>query len=415
MKERETVPSDVSRRSDRDSESSKRGLFANQTVRLLSVVIIVTAVIGLGVFLRQASPEQLLAQARQMESSNPQRALELLGAGVRASHGDFPTAQLLQCQIMTSLRRHEEAFTCFKGIPNAAACPVEDLTKLARAAHAAGQFLLAELAFDAAGDSIRKQAPLLRSWIEVKYELNRRAATLDLCLEYARLAPQDPFPWLVSASILHENQNGPLAVHAYQQALLRNPPEREVSRVRYQLVGLLLELGDLEAARKQCDLLVAAPVNPSSNDLVRLRNADLLRREGKPEDAMAAVNSVLAEHPDSIMAIMIRGFLHFDASNQQLAIDDLSTVVRQEPFNQPAHYKLGQAYLRYRQPDQAALHLERSQELIELSAEILATENRLYNTPRDRTLRLKLVELNEKRGNPEAAARWRQRSPEDVE
>ncbi|MBS0207159.1 MAG: tetratricopeptide repeat protein [Planctomycetes bacterium] len=400
---------DPPRSSDQISTPATFRLSNGKSLLLLTSLVL-AVLIATGIFLRGATPSQLLSQARRLEASDPDRALVLLETAIRAARSDAPASKLLQCQILASKHRYQQALECFQGIRQPSSCPAEELMRLARTCHSAGYDMLAELACDAAGNSIHAQLDTLRTLLEVKYALNRTAQTLDLCRDYAVLAPDDPLPWLISAGIHHENEDRDPAIHAYQEALARKPPVRETVRIRYHLVGLLMDVGDLKEARRQCDLLLADSTDPTTREQIELRNADLMRREDKPLEAMSIVNAVLARHVDSTFALQLRGFLHFESGETEQAIDDLSAVVRREPFNQSAHYKLGQACQRQGKIDLARIHLQRSQELILLTSEILTTENRFRNDPHNRELTLKLAELYERRGNPEMAARWRQKA-----
>ena len=407
--------------SDPDVRSADRSpgrrLLANTRVRHAACFVgaaIVIATIALFVALRlRTSPDQLLAQALLVETSDPRQALSLLDANINHDartndvRGHRSQSQVVRCRVLLILRRADEAAASFERIERVQDCPADELKRLAHAAHVAGQLRLARRAFEAAGTAVTSKVDSLREMIEVLYALDDRAATIRHCREYARLVPEEAFPWLVAAGLHHENNSGSLAIEDYREALHRKLSDAEAARVRYQLVSLLMERGEIQEARQHCDQLLQASVDVNSNELVALINAELLYREGRSEPALSALNSLLAANPESLVALMIRGFLRFDAGDFALAIDDLQTVVRKDPFNQRAHYKLGQALQRIHQSDAAAIHLHRSEELITLSSEIMVTQNLLANTPDDDRLRLKLADLNEQRGDFKVAARWR--------
>lgn len=247
-----------------------------------------------------------------------------------------------------------------------------------------------------------------RKELELAYEHNEDEKAITLCHQYALLAPEDPFPWLVVAGIHHSRSDRILAIHAYQEALSRKLSTAEAERVQYQLVGLFMDLGDLQNARLKCNELLKTPANSQeSAELIALRQADLLRREGHLDLALATVNELLKKTPELKTALSIRGFLLFDLGNDQLAADDLGKVVRKDDFDQPAHYKLGQAFLRMGKLDEARFHLKRSQELIQMDAEIMITNNLLQNDPENRELQRQIARLYEQRGNSQMASRWR--------
>jgi tetratricopeptide (TPR) repeat protein len=373
---------------------------------VVGAVLVLAAVGVLSLLFFVKSPQQLLLQAREIQGRNPDRALKLVDQCLLQTPDDT-CAQLLRCQILTATRHPQEALASYRRMHSPAACSSDELGRLIKLAHGAGDDILAELAMSSLDKATRPSTSLLKTMIEVKYALNRTIDTLELSRQYAELVTDDPFPWLISASIYHELDDRTEAIQAYQKALLRHPNDQETVRCRYQLMTLLMDAGDLTEARKQCDLLLAAPRDRTNIIPLELQNAELLRREGKSQQALAIVARILDAVPDTVQAIQLRGVLHFDAKDYALAIQDLEEVVRQQPFNQSAHYKLGQAYLRQNRPAESNVHLQRSQELILLSSEILVTENRLRNSPDNRELILKLVDLYESRGNPGMAARWR--------
>lgn len=60
---------------------------------------------------------------------------------------------------------------------------------------------------------------------------------------------------------------------------------------------------------------------------------------------------------------MVRGVLHLDAARFEQARRDFEAVIRQQPENREAHYKLSQAYRRLGRDDSAKKHLAISQKL----------------------------------------------------
>lgn len=353
------------------------------------------------------SPGQSLSQAEKLKSSDPERALLLLSSVIRSPGRIADSAQLLRCRILVSRHRNSEARLAIQAIPDLKSCDPEELIRVGQACHSLGNNGIAEQLLDAAEEVVRASGQSLRTMLEVKYAMNRTVQVLELCQVLSALSPDDPMPWLIAAGIHHENEDRAPAIRAYQEALSRKIPADEANRVRYQLITLLMDVGDLVEARRQCDVLLAEPVTPAELTLIQLQNVDLLRREDRLQDAMKLVTEVLDRQPDLNLALQMRGYLNFESGETSKAIADLGIVVAQDPYNQSAHYKLGQAYLRQGQRAEAQEHLRRSQELIQLTSEILVTRNRLQNDPEDERLRDRLADLYELRGNSQMAARWR--------
>lgn len=378
--------------------------------RVWMLIAMILTLVGIVVILAiqlRPSPENRLAQALILETSDPHQSLHLLDACINASGGNAPIAQVVRCRVLLLLRRSEEAFASFQRIARPTEAGSDNLLRLAHAAHVAGNLPFAQRVFEMAGPAALSNPVVLREWIDVVYQQEDRTETIRLCREYAKLVPEESFPWLVSASIHHENNSGSLAIDDYREALRRKLPDAEAARVRFQLVSLLMERGDIPEARQHCDLLLKASVDANSNELVAIINAELLFREGNFEKSTEVVETLLKKNPNSLVALMIRGFLKFESGKFPEAIEDLRGVVQKDPFNQRAHYKLGQALQKTQQTEAAAIHFQRSEELVKLSSEIMVVSNLLANQPGDRSLRQKLAELNEQRGNVREAARWR--------
>ena len=378
--------------------------------RVWMLIAMILTLVGIVVILAiqlRPSPENQLAQALILETSDPHQSLHLLDACINASGGNAPIAQVVRCRVLLHLRRSDEAFASFQRIARPTEAGSDNLLRLAHAAHVAGNLPFAQRVFEMAGPAVLSNPVVLREWIDVVYQQEDRTETIRLCREYAKLVPKESFPWLVSASIHHENNSGSLAIDDYREALRRKLPDAEAARVRFQLVSLLMERGDIPEARQHCDLLLKASVDANSNELVAIINAELLFREGNFEKSTEVVETLLKKNPNSLVALMIRGFLKFESGKFPEAIEDLRGVVQKDPYNQRAHYKLGQALQKTQQTEAAAIHFQRSEELVKLSSEIMVVSNLLANQPGDRSLRQKLAELNEQRGNVREAARWR--------
>jgi tetratricopeptide (TPR) repeat protein len=361
------------------------------------------AVLGVIVVWRE-NPQHKLERARVISASDPARALRLLESSLAGDSKYPPGAQLLKCQILAVLGRESEALAVFDEIHNPSNCDASELLAVADAAEKTGATRLAEKSLFAARRPGPQHETALRMLISLEYEMENYSLVLDCCQELAQLVPGDSFPWLVSAGIYHENEHVPEALDAYRQALQRNPPAREVSRLRYQIADLSLFTGDLSAARKEVDLLLA---NREASPAVPLLHARLLRNEGKPQEALIAINRILTPNHDLASALRLRGEIYLDEGQFERAAEDLLQVVHAHPFDYQAHYKLAQAYLRTGQTEKAQTHLETSRRLTDVESEIQALEYKIQREPSKRQIRLRLAELYEQRGDPEMAQHWR--------
>jgi Tfp pilus assembly protein PilF len=357
------------------------------------------------------SPESRLARARKL-STHPDQALALVRTCLLATKGDFPAAQVFECQLLLKLNRGEEASSLFKQIRNPNACDPDELCQLGELAQPAGELELASHAFLAAGNEFVCRTPQrLKRWIFSLYSQPNNEESeeliLKLCNEYAILQPDDSFPWLVSASLYNEQNIQNLASEAYREALKRQLPPEDAFRSRFHLIQLSMVLGNLPLAREHCNVLLATSMSQESKQNVSVLHADLLQREGKPAAAVVQLDALLKAKPEWTRALTLRGQCKYDLKDLEGAIQDLSEAVRRDEFDPRTHYVLGQVFLQQKDLLRAKQHLNRSRELNDLIAQIFTLESQVHNDLHNRELKLQLASLNDQRGDHEKAAAWR--------
>ncbi len=373
----------------------------------LSAVVLISAMLYR---MGTETPQRQLARLRTSKDS-PKTQLAAVRALIESAHGEFPDAQLYECQLLLRFNRLDAARSRFDALPHPEQCDFDQLTQLAEQAQAAGHSGLAAHILLSAEQRVRQHPLKLKLLIYALYTQENgeepEGRVLQLCEDYARLAPDDAFPWLVCSSLYHERGVPNLAVQAYREALQRPLPPVESHRVRAQLIQLELLLGELPQAREHCDSLLQTTRDPASLKVVQAMNAELLQREGHPAEAIAILDELLAADSGWFKARALRGRCRFDLGDLPGAIADLSEAVQKNDFDQQSHYLLAQAYQKQKEEQRAAVHWKRSRELNQIGAEILVLENRLRNDLYNRDLKLKLAELNEELGNTEKASAWR--------
>lgn len=348
--------------------------------------------------------QRLFDEAQEIFATHPERAAQLLARSIDAAGGDYPAAQLLRCRALGAAGRWDEATGLFSLIEDKSACGPRELVRLAREAQRANAEALAEMALVAANRPGAEQAAVLRQLISLEFERAPSEEALAHCRELARIAPDDPFPWQVEGRLQERRKEALAAVDAYREALRRKPKARQELEIRMALAGLLIDSGELSSAREEMNRLLA---NPAAAEAVRMKDAYLLRLEGRWQAALEKVQSVLVDDPCSAGALMLRGILYFDRGRFAQAAEDLRRVVAAQPFNKEAHYKLAQAYLRLDRPQEAETHLQTSNRLTELNLEIMALEARVRDNRTDRALVSQLAELYEEVGRSQDAGRLR--------
>ena len=328
---------------------------------LLGILVLAILVAALAYSLSRNSTRRL-ARIRELGQQDPAAAIKRLEAsGDRSQDG-----QLLRCQLLAMAGRWKQAEEAFEAVAQPELCGQDELIDLASIALRSGIYSLADKVLDAAYRQGNHHVQLLHTMIDVKYQLGADREALPLCREMSKLAPHDPYPWLVSAQIFHHAEKIDLAVEAYQEVLQRDPDERDARRARFQIADLAIYAGDLDTARHQLDQLSGEL--PNAPDVGVLR-AKLLHREGKSDASLRVLDRVLASNPNVLSALLERGVLHFELENFAEAMGDLKQVVTLAPENYTAHYKLGLTYQRLDQPDIARQHLERSSQITDRMSE----------------------------------------------
>jgi tetratricopeptide (TPR) repeat protein len=370
-----------------------------QRTRAPRIRLLVLAGIALAgaaaLYWRHERPRRLFDEATEIILSRPETADRLLEQSVEAAGGNYPEAQLLRCRALGSMGRWDEALGLFSMIDDKSVCSPSELLLLAQKAHAAGQRQLELMTLVAANRPGSQQAKVLRQLIALELEESSPDEVLEHCGQLAGIASDDPFPWLVEGR-LYRKQKDPLAsARAYREALRHELNAREQQETRTELAGALMDAGEIEEARKEMDRLL---VGEQLADDILLKDAYLCRLEGKTEEALRKAERLVSKSPASSAALMLRGILYFDLARFSKAAEDLSQVVAAQPFNKEAHYKLGQAFQKSGQPDQAAAHLNRSAELTQYAVEILSLEPLVQSDSADHASAGRLVDLYERVG-----------------
>ena len=378
-----------------------------QRTRAPRIRLLVLAGIALAgaaaLYWRHERPRRLFDEATEIILSRPETADRLLEQSVEAAGGNYPEAQLLRCRALGSMGRWDEALGLFSMIDDKSVCSPSELLLLAQKAHTAGQRQLALMTLVAANRPGSQQAKVLHQLIALELDESSPDEVLEHCQQLAGIAFEDPFPWLVEGR-LYRKQKDPLAsARAYREALRRELNAREQQETRTELAGVLMDAGEIGEARKEMDRLL---VGEQPADDIVLKDAYLCRLEGKTEESLRKVERLVSKSPTS-SALMLRGILYFDLARFSEAAEDLSQVVAAQPFNKEAHYKLGQAFQKSGQPEQAAAHLNRSAELTQYAVEILSLEPLVQNDPADHASAGRLADLYERVGRMADAERLR--------
>ncbi len=371
------------------------------------VVGLIVFVIAVTVFVRfiRYNPESLFKRAMDVIATNPTRAEKLLKQSIDASGGNFANAQLIRSGLLGSLDRWDDATLCFQGIADpTATCQVGDLVELVQQAEKAKKYEYADMVLETLRLPGQEQGLIYQMWIPVRINMGNLDGAMKLCEAYKALAPEDPIAWFASASVHVERSEFKSAIEAYRKAIERNPPPEGVQNARMQIAQLSLKIEDIAAARQETDLLMD---QPKPSEAIQLLQAEVLQKEGKLKESLAAVGKVLMNSPMSVPALLRQGDCYFELGNFPNAVDSFGRAITIDRYHQQGHFKLGQSYLKLNQKEMAEQHLVWSRQLKQMTAEIIETQKKLAKDPMNEKLTQQLAGLYEHSGQPDAAKKLR--------
>lgn len=308
------------------------------------------------------APSRELMRIRKLGQHDVAAAIQMLDRSENRSRD----ALLLRCQLFAAAGHWQETEATFSEISHPERCRDADLIALASQSLAAGIYSLADDILAACYKKGNHDSQLLRAMIDVKLQVGSDQEVLALCQKMTALAPDDPYPWLTTASIYQKAEKIDFAIAAFQEALRRNPQSRDEQNARLQIVDLAMYAGDLATASQQLDEM---PNERQADPNVRVIRAKLLHRTGDFPASRQLLDKLLASNPEMVAALLERGMLHVDQGDFSKAVRDLEKVVAIDPENYTGHYKLGLAYQMQNQPSLADRHLQYAREITDRISE----------------------------------------------
>ncbi len=337
-------------RLDRNQPNSGRSrLFVACGVLALSAATV-------GVFLwRPWLPawERSYEQAQLLADSNPREAERLLQQSINEAGGRFGNAQLALCRLRGRQNRWKEAAVLLADI-NLKDCQSQSLDRVGREAFASqkwvvAQPVLAELLHRESSDK-RELLVLLK---EVYGQLGRFGEMRECVQQLTQLDPSDPKVWWALAQTSEQMGLNLDAIAAYRNVLKQDIPQDASILVIQKLLDLLVESGDVVAARNELNHLIALHGRQLECSLTE---AELFRLEGRSQEALTSIEQYVADGGKSLRALMIRGLLRLESGDAELAAKDFENVTQRDPTYESAHFKLAETYRRLGRLELAQKH-----------------------------------------------------------
>jgi tetratricopeptide (TPR) repeat protein len=310
-------------------------------------------------------------QASELLATDPDRAAAMLEQAVSDAGGDAPDAQLLWTRALLAAGRPREALGCFSLISNPAGADQKMLLKLADEAMSSGDVVLARFSLEAISKDSNNRPAVLHRLINLSEQSGNVGPVMAMAQELLALQPDHAASWLAVAQAQEQRLELHSASRSYEEVLKREQDTGRRASVLRTLVKLQVLVGERETARMNFEKLRTTTVLEPTD---RINEVLLLRLEGEIEQARTKIADVVAESPDNMLARETRGTLAFNHGDNDTARTDFEAVVRAQPRNKQAHYKLAQTLLRSGQENEAQKHFKENRRLTEISARILKLE-----------------------------------------
>ncbi len=226
-----------------------------------------------------------------------------------------------------------------------------------------------------------------------------REATVHL-LRVAELAPDDPRPHRLLASMYKDFQEYAQAVENYQEALRRTGrelPDRPA--VLLELAECQLQLQQPEAARQT---LSAAPPGPDRFAL----EAEALRQQGRLDEAERLVDQALGQRPALLGALLLKGDLCLARGDARTAAEVLARAQIAYPKNHQVVAKLMQAFRRLGDEARVRELAAQAEKLKKLWTEFSELHAQAADQPDNADVRCRLGVLARELDRPDLARSW---------
>lgn len=218
-------------------------------------------------------------------------------------------------------------------------------------------------------------------------------------LEVAKLDPTDYRPHRHLGFLAHEAENWDEAILAYKESLRRDKRQPTRDEVLLELADCYINILKYQEAR---DTLKDAPPSAQKSYL----EAKCLFATKQVSEAKKLLDELLASAPDHARSLLLRSDIALDEGDAVGARSFLERAVKEVPFDNSAHLKLGSALLRLNEPEAAKREADRAKELLSLSLRFSELHLLASQREKDISIRKELAALARQLGREEEAQRW---------
>lgn len=373
------------------------------------IALAVVSASALGIAWRavlRPDPERLVRQANSCAAADPAEAERLLRQAISLAGGSHPKAAMALCRLLAGRGDWETASPLLAALDQGA-CPSAFLIEMGEAALRAGRtgegVALLELV---RRRKDRDAAAALEHLFAHYHEQQQDRQMLDCLHELAERDGQ-PALWWKLLELLDARDLETEFLFVLREALQQPLPAADRLELRHRLVARLVDLGETKQARSELDSIVE---REGLSPRARLHQAAILRLEGKPREALKALEAALSQSGEHPGAVRLRALIHLDLDMLREATADFQQGLENDPFDLSAHYKLAELYRKLGETELAQKHLEISTAIREKRQRINKLREASKRDPPDRRLYDELARLHRELNDARGALFWEERA-----
>ena len=237
-------------------------------------------------------------------------------------------------------------------------------------------------------------------WLSIAYyDTGADMAAVEELKHVARLEVSDFRPHRLMGLIHKDNEQFPLAVTDYGEALKRNLPPDIEGEVVVELAECLIK----QLKYEECLKLLEK--RPPSAPIWSLR-AECETALGRSEAATQAIQAALAINPTHLSALLQLGTAQLEKQDFAAAAKTLEIAVQEHPADFTAHNKLSVAYSRLNRTKEAEFQVAEMNRLRKLREHFTELHENANKAPHDAKIRFDLGQAARQLGMNDHARMW---------
>jgi|GEM_PF-1681163 len=284
---------------------------------------------------------ELLAEATRIQHRDPSEAEQLLDQAFSAGQSVPDEVRELHCLLLARRGAWDLVTLRFSEL-DLSRCTDLFLTELGLLASRAGKSEVAISALGAVSNSSPpRQATALRELAGIYSRQQDDQHLLRTLQQIAAAEPANPRPSWDVLRFLDAHQRSSDAIEHLRHSVDQPLPDRDRTEMRHQLINRLIQQGQSAAASAEIAKLDA---DEQTSARTHRHLADLLRLDGKPEEALEALKSGDAFVTNQPGVAWLRGLIRMDLAMYAEAVADFQAVLEGDPFDLSAHLKLAECH-----------------------------------------------------------------------